>query len=203
MLVCLYSIGAKIGDTPRQHSINFADATRILHPSIKEAWTHYIKRSQEAEKEDLLAAADIANQPNPVLAPYAYSRESVSIHNKRGEWFKSTAAEQIALAIVSYQTPSGGWNKNIDYSKGARLPSQTFWVGRDVSPEGVSPEKYLDRRQNGGQKSISFRRAIEPQKWYDRRDNSPCIIGIIKSESPSDFVAELKVRKQIHQCRFG
>jgi PelA/Pel-15E family pectate lyase len=42
-------------------------------------------------------------------------------------WFASSAAAAMADAILSYQTPTGGWSKHIDYTAGPRKPGQSFY----------------------------------------------------------------------------
>jgi len=47
-------------------------------------------------------------------------------------WFASPAAAAMSGAILSYQTPTGGWSKHIDYTAGPRKPGQSFF-GEDSS----------------------------------------------------------------------
>ncbi len=42
--------------------------------------------------------------------------------NATKDWFASDANRQLTEVVLSYQTPTGGWSKAIDYSAGVRAP---------------------------------------------------------------------------------
>jgi len=44
-------------------------------------------------------------------------------------WYASADARHIADVIVSFQTPAGGWGKNMDMSKETRRPGEAFTPG--------------------------------------------------------------------------
>ncbi len=46
------------------------------------------------------------------------------------EWFASAEAVKTAEAILSYQTPTGGWSKAVDYAAGPRQPG-THWTSQE------------------------------------------------------------------------
>ncbi len=39
----------------------------------------------------------------------------------------SDSAQKLVLSMISYQTPSGGWSKHIDFAQGVRQPGQIFF----------------------------------------------------------------------------
>lgn len=45
------------------------------------------------------------------------------------EWFGGADNQRLAETVISYQTPSGGWSKAVDYSKGPRQPG-THWTAQ-------------------------------------------------------------------------
>lgn len=45
------------------------------------------------------------------------------------EWFGGADNLKLAETVISYQTPSGGWSKAVDYSKGPRQPG-THWTAQ-------------------------------------------------------------------------
>ena len=45
------------------------------------------------------------------------------------EWFGGADNLRLAETVISYQTPSGGWSKAVDYSKGPRQPG-THWTAQ-------------------------------------------------------------------------
>ncbi len=45
------------------------------------------------------------------------------------EWFASAENQKLAEIVISYQTPTGGWSKAVDYTKGPRQPG-THWTAQ-------------------------------------------------------------------------
>jgi PelA/Pel-15E family pectate lyase len=45
------------------------------------------------------------------------------------EWFASAENQKLADIVISYQTPTGGWSKAVDYTKGPRQPG-THWTSQ-------------------------------------------------------------------------
>lgn len=46
--------------------------------------------------------------------------------NKPADWYASAEAQHIADVIVSFQTPAGGWSKNLDMTGQARAKGQSY-----------------------------------------------------------------------------
>ena len=42
------------------------------------------------------------------------------------DWYGQAGARRIADIIVSFQTPAGGWSKNLNLTRSARLPGESF-----------------------------------------------------------------------------
>jgi PelA/Pel-15E family pectate lyase len=93
-----------------------------LPESAREAWERYLKDSVHsfAKEYDTLAAECRAlNLPVPLPAPSARASFR-NPTNQTEAWFASAEAQALATTVMSYQTPSGGWSKAIDYSHGPR-----------------------------------------------------------------------------------
>ena len=61
---------------------------------------------------------------NALRAP---SRGDFKLSVKTGDaWYAGDEARQLAAAVLSYQTPTGGWSKHIGFSKGPRLPGMQW-----------------------------------------------------------------------------
>src|SRR5256714_5512087 len=43
------------------------------------------------------------------------------------QWFASDSGRRMAESVLSYQTPSGGWSKHVDFTAGVRLPGQSYF----------------------------------------------------------------------------
>src|SRR3954464_8937728 len=43
------------------------------------------------------------------------------------EWFHEQEAAQMADSVLSYQTPSGGWSKHVEYGSGPPRKGQSYY----------------------------------------------------------------------------
>lgn len=96
-----------------------------LPAAQRAAWADYIARSQKQQQFDRdTLAAELRPGETPPAPPVAGSGKMPL--NKDATWYRSPEARAIADTIVSFQTPSGGWSKNQDRTKPARLQGQRF-----------------------------------------------------------------------------
>lgn len=104
-----------------------ADRIGALPDAERGAWADYLARSQAAHLADRAAlAAELPAGVAPPPPPLAIRGNSSHMPLDRpAEWYGSAEARAVADAIVTFQTPSGGWSKNQDRSI-ARLPGQRF-----------------------------------------------------------------------------
>jgi PelA/Pel-15E family pectate lyase len=97
------------------------------------AWTAYLQRSREMKARDqALIAGELRalGQVRMTRAPFV--RESFEM--KRGmdaAWFRGDSARRMAVAILSFQTASGGWSKHVDMRGEPRRPGQSFFSETD------------------------------------------------------------------------
>jgi PelA/Pel-15E family pectate lyase len=91
------------------------------------AWVTYLQRSQAQMKRDraALAAERKAGEAEPPM-PKESGGVSTMPLDRDAEWYGTAEAQHIADVIVSFQTPAGGWSKNLDMSGDARLPGQSY-----------------------------------------------------------------------------
>jgi PelA/Pel-15E family pectate lyase len=91
------------------------------------AWQAYWERSLANARADAAALqAEVAARKltNALRAP---SGGDFKLKVQAGDnWFGSDEAKHLADAILSYQTPSGGWSKHTGYSRGLRQPGMQF-----------------------------------------------------------------------------
>ena len=95
-------------------------------------WTAYVTRSQSLRAADLGALVAELRQLGRTAAtvpPTSAFAESIPL-DQPAEWYRSPTAATIADAIVSFQAPSGGRSKNIDFSQHARAPGEHFSLNR-------------------------------------------------------------------------
>jgi PelA/Pel-15E family pectate lyase len=97
-------------------------------PAAEQAsWRAYWDRSQAGARADQAAvdAEVVANNlTNALKAPSGgdFKLPFEMSHS----WNAGEEARQLALVVLSYQTPSGGWSKHTGYSRGARRPGMQF-----------------------------------------------------------------------------
>lgn len=91
------------------------------------AWLAYLRRSEQQEKLDrtTLQAERKGMKDVPPDPPLGPSVRSMPL-DREPSWYSSTEARHIADVIVSFQTPSGGWGKNMNMSGAPRTRGQSF-----------------------------------------------------------------------------
>jgi PelA/Pel-15E family pectate lyase len=113
--------------------------TSVIAPSITQqridtlpipqraAWTVYLERSQAQEKADRAALAAErkglpAIPPQPPEGGFAHSMPM----DREAAWYATPEARHIGDVIVSFQTPGGGWSKNMNMGGAVRLRGQSY-----------------------------------------------------------------------------
>ncbi len=96
-------------------------------------WRDYLARSEAQGKADRAALiAERAALKGPIPPPPAESEGHIGMPLKNDTaWYGSDEARRIADTIVSFQTPAGGWGKNVDRSGPPRLPGQSYVAGEN------------------------------------------------------------------------
>lgn len=91
------------------------------------AWADYLARSQAQHQADRAAlAAELPPGATPPSPPQAVGGNDHNMPLDRpAEWYGTPEARAVADAVVTFQTPAGGWSKNQD-RRIARLPGQRF-----------------------------------------------------------------------------
>ena len=117
---------AVIGTSRPAESIT---AARIATLPAKDraAWTAYLERSQKQMQIDraALAAERKAGAPEPAMPKEGFSARTMPL-NREAAWYGTPEARHVADVIVSFQTPAGGWSKNLDMSGNVRAPGQSY-----------------------------------------------------------------------------
>jgi PelA/Pel-15E family pectate lyase len=126
LLVATPLSSAVVGTSKPAESIT---AARIAMLPVKErgAWTAYLERSQKQMQIDkaTLAAERAAGTPEPSLPKEGFSARSMPL-NRDAAWYGTPEARHVADVIVSFQTPAGGWSKNLDLSGDVRARGQSY-----------------------------------------------------------------------------
>jgi PelA/Pel-15E family pectate lyase len=118
---------AIIGTNPPALSLttNRIDA---LPAAQQQAWKTYLEKSdrqRQADQAFLRAELSEHKLTEPVLPPAGRSADSLPL-DKSADWYGGTDAVRIADIVLSFQTPAGGWSKNLDMSLHPRAPGEAF-----------------------------------------------------------------------------
>lgn len=119
---------------------------RELPSAEQAAWQAYLEHSQtNALADQAVVQAEVAanKMTNALRAP---SGGDFKLKVKAGDaWFAGDEAKQLAAAVLSFQTPSGGWSKHMGFSRGPRKPGM-LWTSQNAPGE---PAHYVATFDNG------------------------------------------------------
>jgi PelA/Pel-15E family pectate lyase len=119
--------GAVVGTSVPAQSITTARIA-TLPPQQQAAWKEYLDRStrqREADRAVLLAELKSEGVAEASIPPNGSAAKSVPL-SRPEEWYATEEARRIADAIVSFQTPAGGWSKNLNLADHARRKGESF-----------------------------------------------------------------------------
>jgi hypothetical protein len=100
---------------------------------LSDAWSRYKTLStQHAAADRALVDSELKAIGQSTTTRAAYTDADFKIDGTMTDaWFATSTAAAMADAILSYQTPTGGWSKHIDYTAGARKLGQSFYGETD------------------------------------------------------------------------
>jgi len=117
---------AVIGTSKPAESITAARIA-MLPAKDRAAWMAYLERSQKQMQADrnALAAERTPGAPEPPMPKEGFSARTMPL-DREVAWYGTPEAIHVADVIVSFQTPAGGWSKNLDMSGSVRAPGQSY-----------------------------------------------------------------------------
>ncbi len=110
-----------------------------LPSSQQGAWFKYLERSErqrKADKDAFHAELKRAGITTPIEPPHGFSARGLPL-DRDAAWYAGADARHDADVVVSFQTPAGGWGKNMDMSKEPRKPGEKY--GPDNVSKFLSP----------------------------------------------------------------
>ncbi len=117
---------AVIGTNPPADPLT-AERIATLPADQQPAWREYLDRSiaqQTAEKAFFAAELKAYRMTQPVLPPEG--RGGGLSLTRPAAWYASDEARTLADHVLSFQTPAGGWSKNMNYADHPRRPGESF-----------------------------------------------------------------------------
>lgn len=104
-------------------------------PSAQQpAWNQCLERSNRQMQADLRFLQKemrLHGVKETIVAPSGSTTRSLPL-NRSAAWYGGAEGRRIADIVISFQTPAGGWSKNLDLSRQGRAPGETF------GPDNVS-----------------------------------------------------------------
>ena len=116
-------IGTNVPAAPLTH-----ERIATLPATQQTAWKKYLDHSERLRRADQAALQKEMAQrglERSIVAPASRGVRSVPLE-RGADWYAGDEARRIADIVVSFQTPAGGWGKNLDFSKHLREPGEDF-----------------------------------------------------------------------------
>ena len=139
-----FSAGASVvGTNPPSQPLT-QERIATLPRAQQAAWKAYLEKSQhqmQLDKDTLHAEQVKAGSTTQAFPPHGSNARSIPL-NKDPAWYAGPDALHIADVVLSFQTPSGGWSKNIDMSKTPRQPGQPYMAGPDATASLATPDDF-------------------------------------------------------------
>ena len=114
----------------------------VLPAREQPAWQRYLERSehQGAADREFFAAELRAHGLHQTTSPTEDKGVRSIPLNQPASWYKGAEARRIADIMVSFQTPAGGWSKNIELTQHVRAPGERF--APDNASRFLGPRDY-------------------------------------------------------------
>ena len=118
----------KVSPPPVYAVDRYAMRLAALPKDQQAAWQDYFTRSDAMRrKNDAVLDAELKAAKLTESKEPAHNRKEFELESKTPDsLFTSAEGLELARAIVSFQSPGGGWSKAVDYTKGPRAPGMQF-----------------------------------------------------------------------------
>ena len=127
LLGSAHAFSAIIGTNPPALPLTLE---RVLSFSTEKQseWKAYLKNSERQLRADQdFFKKELLHRriSEPITPPEAHGARGIPL-DKAADWYGQSEALRIADNLVSFQTPAGGWSKNLDMTKHRRAPGERF-----------------------------------------------------------------------------
>ncbi len=122
---------AGVAGKPRKLQLLTSERVATLDQDSQTQWRAYLKKSEDRFVHEQAVMADECRQAGlsaPQPAPNTSAQFAVD-SKKQDAWFSSDEAIKLAETVISFQTPSGGWSKSVNYASGPRNKG-THWTSQ-------------------------------------------------------------------------
>jgi PelA/Pel-15E family pectate lyase len=113
-------------------------------------WRSYLENSRCHGAADLaLFEKELRDHGMKAATSPPESRNASCVDLGRADdWYATPKALRIATNLLSFQTPSGGWGKNTDFSRSPRNPGELFGAGQRMAVKGSTPGDFDEHARN-------------------------------------------------------
>ncbi len=118
---------AIIGTNPPAQPVT-VERVAALPKAQQPTWGAYLKNSErqgETDRTFFKREMQRNHVMTPVAPPETRGVKGIPL-DKPASWYGEAEALRIADIVISFQTPAGGWSKNIDMTKDVRAPGERF-----------------------------------------------------------------------------
>ena len=105
-----------------------AERIATLPRGERAAWQEYLDRSTRqmaADRAVLAAEMKQAGMTKALVPPSGFAARSMPL-DRPAEWYAGADARRVADIVLTFQTPAGGWSKNLNLTDHARRPGEHF-----------------------------------------------------------------------------
>ncbi|HEX2093132.1 MAG TPA: pectate lyase [Longimicrobiaceae bacterium] len=118
---------APVVPTPQDGRLLAPQRIQALPAGERQAWTAYLAQSHRLRAlNDSSIAAEVRALGRSEWTPAPEGPSFVVSSRMTPEWFRGDSARHLADVIVSFQTPAGGWSKQVRYTGEPRQPGQGY-----------------------------------------------------------------------------
>ena len=121
------SPSAVIGTNTPSQAVT-SERVAALPRAEQKQWLDYLARSERQWKidQDFLKAELRELKTNRVIVPPPGRAGSSLPLGRDAKWYSSSEAFSLATNVLTFQTPAGGWSKNLDMSRHPRARGEHF-----------------------------------------------------------------------------
>lgn len=120
-----------VAGKPRKFQLLTHERLALLEQQTQTQWLAYLKKSEDRFVHEQVVMSEECRQaghsaPQPALSTSAQFEADAK---KQNAWYASDEAIKLAETVISFQTPSGGWSKSVNYAAGPRTKG-THWTSQ-------------------------------------------------------------------------
>ena len=131
-------LAAIVGTNPPALPLT-AERIAVLRADQRDAWTKYLEQSErqrQADQRSFFSELKQVGLKESLLPPHGGSAKDLPLR-KPAAWYGQAEGRRIADIVLSFQTPAGGWSKNLDMTQHPRAPGEQF--AGDNTPMHMDP----------------------------------------------------------------